>query len=76
MDPGFSRYEWRTAVGGRDRFRCGVNERGIERTGLRQMIEGLVFVEAGHFNGEFDRRTCPSISSDPSPFCVIGTTRR
>ena len=55
-----------TAVGGRDRFRDGVDEGRIERTGFGQMIEGLTFVEAGHFDGKFDRRTWPSISSDPS----------
>ena len=51
--------ERRAAVGGRDRFRNGVDEGRIERTGFGQMIEGSTLVEAGHFNGEFDRRAWP-----------------
>ncbi len=56
MDPGLRRCKRGTAVGGRDRFRDGVDKSGIERTGFGQMIDGLALVEAGHFDGEFDRR--------------------
>src|SRR5487761_2670976 len=59
MDPGIRRCKRSAAVGGRDRLRRSVDEGRIERTGFGQMIEGLAFVEAGHFNCEFDRRTWP-----------------
>ena len=57
IDPGFGRRQRRDGVGGRDRFRDGVDESGIERAGLGQMVDGLAFVEAAHFDGIFDRFT-------------------
>jgi hypothetical protein len=42
-------------VGSRDRVANGIDEFGIQRTGLGQMIDGLAFVEAGHFDRIFDR---------------------
>ena len=56
FDPGFSRRRRCDGVGGRDRVGNGVNEVAIWLAGFRQMIDGLMFVEAGHFDRKFDRR--------------------
>ncbi len=42
-------------MGSRDRFRNGLDQIRIERPGFGQMVDGLAFVEAAHFDGIFDR---------------------
>ena len=57
IDPGFGRRERRHGVGGRDRVGDGVDEIGIKRSGLGQMVDGLALVETAHFDRIFDRHT-------------------
>ena len=57
FDPGFSRRAsgataWEAAIASA----MASTRSRIERTGFRQMIDGLALVEAGHFNRKFDRR--------------------
>jgi hypothetical protein len=57
FDPGVSWRQRREGVGGCDRIGNGLNETLIRFAGCCQMIDGLSFVEARHFNRKFDRYT-------------------
>src|SRR5512134_1022351 len=57
LDPWLGQRERRSEVRGRNRIGNGVDEMRSQRTGFRQMVDGPAFVETGHLDCIFHRRS-------------------